>query len=177
MGGGGGGLVAKLCSTLCGPMDHSLLGSSIYGISHVRILEWVAISFFRRIFPAQGLNPHIQQCGWSPTLQADCLPLSHQGNQSCCLCAREHMEKEMATHSSILAWRILGTEDPGRLPSMGSHRVGHNWSDLAAAASEYTHHLGSLLSLMLLWLHLKLTHECQKIWNGWIYICWYVHSF
>ena len=43
-------------------------------------------------------------------------------------------EKEMATHSSILAWRIPGTEEPGGLPSMGSHRVGHNWSDLAAAA-------------------------------------------
>ena len=40
----------------------------------------------------------------------------------------------MATHSSILAWRIPGTEEPGGLPSMGSHRVGHDWSDLAAAA-------------------------------------------
>ena len=45
------------------------------------------------------------------------------------------LEKEMATHSSVLAWRIPGTEDPGRLPSMGSHRVGHNWSNLAAAAA------------------------------------------
>ena len=36
------------------------------------------------------------------------------------------LEKEMATHSSILAWRIPGTEGPGGLPSMGSHRVGHN---------------------------------------------------
>ena len=35
-------------------------------------------------------------------------------------------EKEMATHSSILAWRIPGTEEPGGLPSMGSHRVGHD---------------------------------------------------
>ena len=45
------------------------------------------------------------------------------------------LEKEMATHSSVLAWRIPGTAEPGRLPSMGSHRVGHNWSDLAAAAA------------------------------------------
>ena len=36
------------------------------------------------------------------------------------------LEKEMATHSSILAWRIPGMEEPGGLPSMGSHRVGHN---------------------------------------------------
>ena len=43
--------------------------------------------------------------------------------------------KEMATHSSILAWRIPGTGEPGGLLSMGSHRVRHNWSDLAAAAA------------------------------------------
>ena len=42
------------------------------------------------------------------------------------------LEKEMATHSSVLAWRIPGTAEPGGLPSMGSHRVGHDWSDLAA---------------------------------------------
>ena len=40
----------------------------------------------------------------------------------------------MATQSSILAWRIPGMGEPGGLPSMGSHRVGHDWSDLAAAA-------------------------------------------
>ena len=39
----------------------------------------------------------------------------------------------MATHSSVLAWRIPGTGEPGGLPSMGSHRVGHDRSDLAAA--------------------------------------------
>ena len=44
-------------------------------------------------------------------------------------------EKEMATHSSVLAWRIPGAGEPGGLPSMGSHRVGHNRSDLAAAAA------------------------------------------
>ena len=43
------------------------------------------------------------------------------------------LEKEMATHSSVLAWRLPGTGEPGGLPSMGSHRVGHDWSDLAAA--------------------------------------------
>ena len=44
------------------------------------------------------------------------------------------LEKEMATHSSVLAWRIPGTGEPGGLPCMGSHRVGHDWSNLAAAA-------------------------------------------
>ena len=41
----------------------------------------------------------------------------------------------MATHSSVLAWRIPGTGEPGGLPSMGPHGVGHDWSDLAAAAA------------------------------------------
>ena len=45
------------------------------------------------------------------------------------------LEKEMATHSSVLAWRIPRTGEPGRLLSMGSHRVRHDWSDLAAAAA------------------------------------------
>ena len=49
--------------------------------------------------------------------------------------AKTWLEKEMATHSSVLAWRIPGTAEPGGLPSMGLHRVGHNWSDLAAAAA------------------------------------------
>ena len=44
------------------------------------------------------------------------------------------LEKEMATQSSILAWRIPGAAEPGGLPSMASHRVRHDWSDLAAAA-------------------------------------------
>ena len=44
------------------------------------------------------------------------------------------LEKEMATHSNILAWRIPGMEEPGGLLSMGSQRVGHDWSNLAAAA-------------------------------------------
>ena len=45
------------------------------------------------------------------------------------------LEKEMATHSSVLAWRIPGTAELGGQPSMGSNRVGHDRSDLAAAAA------------------------------------------
>ena len=47
------------------------------------------------------------------------------------------LEKEMATHSNVLAWRIPGMGEPGGLPSMGSHRVGHDRSDLAAAAAAF----------------------------------------
>ena len=45
------------------------------------------------------------------------------------------LEKEMAAHSSVLVWRIPGTGEPGGLPSMGLHRDGHDWSNLAAAAA------------------------------------------
>ena len=45
----------------------------------------------------------------------------------------ETLEKEMATHSSTLAWKIPWTEEPGGLLSMGSHRVEHDQSELAAA--------------------------------------------
>ena len=47
------------------------------------------------------------------------------------------LEKEMATHSSVLAWRIPGTGEPGGLLSMGLHRVGHDWSDLACRHCGY----------------------------------------
>ena len=56
------------------------------------------------------------------------------------------LEKKMATHSSVLAWRIPGMGEPGGLPSMGSHRVGHDWSDLAAAAGEIKGTSWSLIS-------------------------------
>ena len=64
------------------------------------------------------------------------------------------LEKEMATPSSVLTWRIPGMGEPGGLPAMGSHRVGHNRSDVAAAAAEYARHYSkwfqSLMHLILL---------------------------
>ena len=56
------------------------------------------------------------------------------------------LEKEMATHSSVLAWKIPWTEEPGGLLSMGSHRVGHDCSDLAAAAAAYIMYTSSYTS-------------------------------
>ena len=54
-----------------------------------------------------------------------CLPtIRETGVQS--LCWEDLLEKEIATHSSVLAWRIPGTGEPGGFPSMGSHRVGHD---------------------------------------------------
>ena len=46
----------------------------------------------------------------------------------------------MATHSSVLAWRIPGTGEPGGLPSAGSHRVRHDWSDLPVSVLHYLEH-------------------------------------
>ena len=93
------------------------------------------------------------------------------------------VEKEMATHSSVLAWRIPGTGEPGGLPSMGSPRVEHDWSNLAAAAAAagvfifylvYKENSPFLLSLslclfILSWLHMLANKQRRffplKIWK------------
>ena len=61
------------------------------------------------------------------------------------------LEKEMATHSRVHTWRIPGTGEPGGLLSMGSHRVGHDWSDLAAAAAAVPSYV-AVLFLSCVWL-------------------------
>ena len=68
----------------------------------------------------------------------------------------------MATHSSVLAWRIPGTAEPGGLPSMGSHRVGHDWSNLAAAAARS------------LYKNIKSTLKCWRFATGGLVICVYI---
>ena len=54
----------------------------------------------------------------------------------------------MATHSSVLAWRIPGMREPGGLPSMGSHRVGQDRSDLAAAAAAAAGQFAMMLGII-----------------------------
>ena len=76
------------------------------------------------------------------------------------------LEKEMATHTSVIAWRIPGMGEPGGLPSMGSHRVGHDWSDLAVSIyhiffhSPVDRHLGCF--------HLWAIMNIHKFLCGWI---------
>ena len=97
-GGWGGGISHLVVPTLSDPMDYSPIGSSVHGISQARILEWTAIAFSRgSSWPRDWTR--------SPAL----------------------LEKEMATHSNILAWRIPWTEEPGGLQSMVSQRAGHDW--------------------------------------------------
>ena len=111
-------------------MDCSPPGSSVQGILQARILEWVSTPCSRR-----------RQWQATPVL----LPRKSHGQRSLVGCSPwgrkeldtterlhfhfslSYIEKEMATHSSVLAWRIPGKGEPGGLPSIGSHRVGHNW--------------------------------------------------
>ena len=67
------------------------------------------------------------------------------------------LEKEMATHSSVLAWRIPETEEPSGLLSMGSHRIGRDWSDLAAAAAA---------ELIMTWKHESNLQNQDAVFSG-----------
>ena len=100
-----------LSATLRTGAYHTPLKS--YGIFQTRILEWVAISYSRG--PSQPRDQTHISC------------VSFIGGE---FFATEPpgMEKEMAIHSSTIAWKIPWTEKPGRLQSMGSQRVRHNWA-------------------------------------------------
>ena len=94
---------------------------------------WLPISWRRRWHPTPVLLPG-KSHGWRTLV--GCSPWGRWGSDRLSdftFTFHFHaLEKEMATHSSVLAWRIPGTGEAGGLPSMGSHRVGHDWSDLVA---------------------------------------------
>ena len=107
------------CLTLCDPIDGNPPGSPVPEILQTRTLEWVAISFSN----ACGSCAATQQLK-NPT---NCSFLtSDRARIAVALGSLEtldsNQEKEMATHSSVLAWRSPGTGEPGGLPSVGSHR-------------------------------------------------------
>ena len=110
--------VAQSCPTLSDPMDCSLPGSSIHGIFQARVLEWVAI--VTQVYclciscHQQKLMPFFM--GYFEAF----LVLLFLG------LIVFLSEKAMATHSNTLAWKIPWMEEPGRLQSMGSLRVGHD---------------------------------------------------
>ena len=127
--------VAQLCPTLWDPMDCSLPGSFLNPWNFPGQNTGVGYHFLLQgIFPTQGSNPGLPHCRHTP------YHLSYQG--STCLQHRRHetwvrslgwedpLEKGMATHSSILAWWVPWTEEPGGLQITGSQRVGHDWRDL-----------------------------------------------
>ena len=118
------------------------------------------LSLLQGVFPTHRLKPGLLHCrrilyqlshkGSPKPLEWGSYPFSSGSSQSrnqigvSCIAGSlslftfHALEKEMATHSSVLAWRIPGTGEPGELPSVGSHRVGHDWSDLAAAAAAFS---------------------------------------
>ena len=106
-------------------MDCSLPGSSIQGIFHARILEWVAISF------SKG-SSHLRN--WT---HVSCVSCIADGFFTTEPPEEPFLRALYILWLTVLSWRIPGTEEPGGLPSMGSHRVGHNWRDLAAATVLY----------------------------------------
>ena len=108
--------VAQSCPTPSDPMDCSLPGSSIHGVFQARVLEWVAIAFSENPMDGGAWWAAVHGVAKSWTRLSDftfTFPF-------------HALEKEMATHSSVLAWRMPRMGEPGGLPSMGSHRVGHN---------------------------------------------------
>ena len=93
-----------------------------------------------KILPGEGMAPHSSTLAWKANGQRSLVGCSHGVAKSRTRLSDftftfhfHTLEKEMATHSSTLTWRIPGTGEPGGLPSMGSHRVRHDWSDIAAA--------------------------------------------
>ena len=114
---------------------------------HVQVFVWmwifssfglvqrsiIAVSYGKST--EKAMAPHSSTLAWKIPWTEEPGRLSPWGCWGSDTTKRLHLhalEKEMATYSGVLAWRIPGTGEPGGLPSMGSHRVGQDWSDLAA---------------------------------------------
>ena len=110
-------LIAQLCQIVCNPMDCSPPGSTVHGILQARILEWIALPFSKGSFWPRDQTQVSCIAGIFSTVWAT-------GEAHWSLGPEEPLEKGMATHSSILAWKVPRTEKPGGLQSMGSQRVG-----------------------------------------------------
>ena len=118
------------CLILWDPRDCSLPGSSVQGILQARILEWVAMPSSRGPSqPRDHTHSYVSCIGrWVASLVAQRVKRLPTVQQTWvrALGQEDTLEKEMAPHSSTLAWKIPWTEEPGRLQSTGSQRVGHD---------------------------------------------------
>ena len=137
-------LMGRTVKTLFDPMDCSPPVSSVHGIFHSRILEWVASPFSRGSSRPRDQTQASCIAGRSkplilgfPSGSAVKNPSAMQEMWIQSLGQEDPLEEGMATHSSILAWRIPWTLEPGRLQSIGLQRVGHDWSDLAQTGKDY----------------------------------------
>ena len=119
-------LVAQLCLAIATPWILARQAPLSMGILQARILKWGCHSSSRGSSQPRDLTQVSRIVDRFSTVWATReVPSVFQF----ILCP---------THSSVLAWRIPGMGEPGGLLSMGSHRVGHDWSDLAAAAAAYS---------------------------------------
>ena len=116
------------CSQLSYTMDCSQPGSSAHGILQARILVWVAMPSFRGSFQPRDWTSVSCIDRWILYHWATCkAPKFLLSVGLFCIQSPDKPEKAMAPHSSTLAWKIPWTEEPGRLQSMGSLRVRHDW--------------------------------------------------
>ena len=122
---------------LCNPMNCSPPGFPVHGIFQAKTMDSVSISYSRGSSrPRNG--PYVSSISWIGrwifffTMALPGKSEVHCWRLGCDLkkCCTWFVEKEMATHSSTLAWKTPWTEEPGRLQSMGSRRIGHNWETL-----------------------------------------------
>ena len=133
--------VAQSCPTPSHPMDCSLPGSSIHGICQARVLEWGAIFLPTPVFFGSP-------CGSSGKESA-----CNAGDLGSILGWENPLEECMVTHSSILAWKLSWTEEPGRLQSTGLQRVGHD------CVCTHTHTHIYLLSIYHLFVFLSVYYQ------------------
>ena len=142
--GKGLGAVNILLLPCCRPLLFLLLcaNTSFFGILTIWLHHW---PFYQvtLLFQEKAMATHPSTLSWKiPHTQRSLVGCSHGVAKSWTWLSDftftfhfPALEKEMATHSIVLAWWIPGMGEPGGLPSMGSHRVGHDWSNLAAAAA------------------------------------------
>ena len=125
---------AQLCPTLCDPMNYSPSGSSIHGNSPAKNTGMDGHALLQGIFLTQESNWGLLHYSWifyQESYQGS--PKSYIRLHKKRMCTLYYSslpssEKAMTPHSSTLAWKIPRTEEPGRLQSMGSLRVGHDWA-------------------------------------------------
>ena len=110
-------LGAQSCPTLCDPRDCSVPGSSVPGDPPgMKNTEVGCHILFQGMFPTQELNWDLLHCNNNAWTRLSDFTFTFHF----------HVLEEMGTHSSVLAWRVPGTGEPDGLPSMASHRVGHD---------------------------------------------------
>ena len=172
---------------------YSLPDSSVHRILQARILEWFAMLASRGsswprnwthvscVSPGEGNgNPLQYSClenpmdggAWWAAVHGVAKSQTRPNNFTFTFHFHAS-EEEMATHSSVLAWRIPGTAGPGGLPSMGSHRVGHEWSDFAAAAPVSPAMAGGFFTTSTIWeahVYAISNSQIKHVWYGNNYI-------